>query len=57
MDANSLPKTIIRLHRGCNLNPDPSAPERGHIREVQRHVSVRYRATQMYKRLVTLLNL
>jgi len=48
MDVNSLLKTITRQHRGCDLNPGPSAPERGHIREVQRHVSVRYRATQMY---------
>ena len=24
---NSLPKTVTRQHRGCNLNPGPSAPE------------------------------
>ena len=24
---NSLPKTVTRQRRGCNLNPDPSAPE------------------------------
>ena len=27
MGVNSLPKTVTRLRRGCNLNPDPSAPE------------------------------
>jgi len=25
--VNSLPKTIIRQRRGCDLNPGPSAPE------------------------------
>ena len=24
---NSLPKTVTRQRRGCDLNPDPSAPE------------------------------
>ena len=24
---NSLPKTVIRLRRGCDLDPGPSAPE------------------------------
>ena len=24
---NSLPKTVTRQHRGCDLNPGPSAPE------------------------------
>jgi len=27
MGANSLPKTITRQRRGCDLNPDPSAHE------------------------------
>jgi len=27
MDANSLPKTVPRQRRGCDLNPGPSAPE------------------------------
>ena len=27
MGVNSLPKTVIRQRRGCNLNPGPSAPE------------------------------
>ena len=27
MGVNSLPKTVTRQHRGCNLNPSPSAPE------------------------------
>ena len=27
MGVNSLPKTVARQRRGCNLNPDPSAPE------------------------------
>jgi len=27
MDVNSLPKTVIRQRRGCDLNPGPSAPE------------------------------
>ena len=27
MGVNSLPKTVIRQHRGCDLNPGPSAPE------------------------------
>jgi len=27
MGVNSLPKTVTRQHRSCNLNPGPSAPE------------------------------
>ena len=27
MDANSLPKNVIRQRRDCDLNPGPSAPE------------------------------
>ena len=27
MGANSLPKTVTRQRRDCELNPDPSAPE------------------------------
>jgi len=27
MGVNSLPKTVIRQRRGCDLNPSPSAPE------------------------------
>jgi len=27
MDVNSLPKTVTRERRGCDLNPGPSAPE------------------------------
>jgi len=27
MDVNSLPKTVTRQRRGCDLNPGPSAPE------------------------------
>ena len=27
MGLNSLPKTVIRQRRGCDLNPGPSAPE------------------------------
>ena len=27
MGVNSLPKTVTRQHRGCNLNVGPSAPE------------------------------
>ena len=27
MDVNSLPKTVTRQRRGCDLNPDPAAPE------------------------------
>ena len=27
MSVNSLPKTVTRQHRGCDLNPGPSAPE------------------------------
>jgi len=27
MGVNSLPKTATRQHRGCDLNPGPSAPE------------------------------
>ena len=26
---NSLPKTVTRQRRGCDLNPGPSAPESG----------------------------
>ena len=29
MCANSLPKTVTRQRRGCDLNPGPSAPESG----------------------------
>jgi len=27
MGANSLPKTVTRQHRGCDLNPGLTAPE------------------------------
>ena len=27
MGVNSLPKTVTRQRRGCDLNPDPSEPE------------------------------
>jgi len=27
MGVNSLPKTVTRLRRGCDLNPDPTTPE------------------------------
>jgi len=27
MDVNSLPETVTRQRRGCDLNPGPSAPE------------------------------
>jgi len=27
MGVNSLPKTVTQQHRGCDLNPGPSAPE------------------------------
>jgi len=27
MGVNSLPKTVTRQRRGCDLNPSPSAPE------------------------------
>ena len=27
MAVNSLPKTVTRQRRGCDLNPGPSAPE------------------------------
>jgi len=27
MGVNSLPKTVIRQRRGCDLNPGPSAPD------------------------------
>jgi len=27
MGVNSLPKTVTRQRRGCDLNPNPSVPE------------------------------
>jgi len=30
MGVNSLPKTVTRQRRGCDLNLDPSAPEYQH---------------------------
>ena len=27
MGVNSLPKTVTRQRRGCDFNPDPTAPE------------------------------
>ena len=27
MGVNSLPRTVTRQHRNCDLNPGPSAPE------------------------------
>ena len=27
MGVNSLPKTVTRQRRGCDLNPSPTAPE------------------------------
>ena len=31
MGVNSLPKTVTRQRRGCDLNPGPSAPESQHV--------------------------
>jgi len=30
MNVNSLPKTVTRQRRGCDLNPGPSAPDTNH---------------------------
>ena len=37
MGVNSLPKTVIRQRRGCDLNPGPSAPESSTL--TTRHVA------------------
>jgi len=41
MCVNSLPKTVTRQRRGCDLNPGPSAPESSTL-------TVGYRATPVY---------
>ena len=38
MGVSSLPKTVTRQRRGCDLNPGPSAPESSTL-------TTRYRAT------------
>jgi len=40
MGVNSLPKTVTRQRRGCDLNPGPSAPESSTL-------TTRYRATPL----------
>ena len=45
MSVNSLPKTVTRQRRGCDLNPGPSAPESSKlITRLPSHVAV-YRLT------------
>jgi len=34
MGVNSLPKTVTRQCRGCDLNPGPPAPESSTLREI-----------------------
>ena len=41
MGVNSLPKTVTRQRRDCDLNPGPSAPESSTL-------TTRYRATQLH---------
>jgi len=42
MDVNSLPKTVTRQRRGCDLNPGPSAPESSTL-------TTRYQATARHR--------
>ena len=44
MDVNSLPKTVTRQRRGCDLNPGPSAPESSKL--ITRLPSHQYDATK-----------
>ena len=47
---NSLPKTVTRQRRGCNLNPGPSAPESSTLAtRLPSHPSV---ATMLFGQLV-----
>jgi len=47
MGVNSLPKTVTRQRRDCDLNPGSSAPESSTL-------STRlYRATRIYRLLIT----
>ena len=42
MGVNSLPKTVTRQRRGCDLNPVPSAPESSTLTtRLQSHLGVR----------------
>ena len=39
MGVNSLPKTVTRQRRGCDLNPCPSAPESSALTTRLRYVA------------------
>ena len=46
MGVNSLPKTVTRQHRGCHLNPDPTAPESSMGYLYLFSTSIKYRVRQ-----------
>ena len=50
MGVNSLPKTVIRQHRGCVLNPGPSVPESGTLTTRLPSHPVDYNSSQKYIR-------
>ena len=43
MGVNSLPKTVTRLRRDCDLNPGPSVPESSTLTLGYRATHVTYR--------------
>ena len=47
MGVNSLPKTVTRQRRGCNLNPGPSAPESSTLTtQLPSHPNINHGLTQ-----------
>ena len=49
-DVNSLPKTVTRQRRNCDLNPGPSAPESSTLTtRLPSHPCVPYATTQVVR--------
>jgi len=52
MGVNSLPKTVTRQRRGCDLNQGRSAPESSTLTTPlpSHHIAVKYEAGRKYRR-------
>ena len=56
MGVNSLPKTVARQRRGCDLNPDPTAPESSTLTtRLPSHPMATYIETKVNESLFSLL--
>jgi len=57
MGVNSLPKTVTRQRRGCDLNPGPSAPESSTLTTRLPSLHVKIKKTHAHRQTETDLRL